>query len=706
MFTIDFESKSVADLKKCGSWRYSIDPTTEVTCLAFVDDDGPRHIWIPPWLSEQAEDYAGAEGKVFLGRGCPAPLADAIKRRELIEAHNVFFEVSMWMNQMERKYGWPAVPMEQWRCCAAKAAAAALPRNLDGALKACGFKEAKDKKGSAVMKKISKPRTPASLGRKFQEWLKKAGWSKTDDNGWTHETTLGTHYLWHEDTASYHTLWDYCLQDIRVEQKLSEYLPDLSADELEIWQVDQKVNLRGVHFDRVLASDAVKIAADVKEEETRKAVKIAGEAFETLDQRDKVLEWLTKNGCYLDNYQAETIKAKRKEIKGESNKEPDDPVYKVLTARQTTAKTSNTKYAKMLLTADPDDDRIRGIAKYAGAGTRRWTGQYFQPHNLAKGEAKNMDGLCAALRDRDWEWLDTLYNVDKMQLLSWAIRGAVIAPPGRDLACADFSGVEARGTPWFVKDYKSLEIFNRDKDAPGIYREMAAEIYGVPAESIDKEGDKRRHIGKQAILGLGYNMGAKTFRDRCADYGIIFSLDFAKEVVKAYRRKFFMTVQGWDLLNNAARAAVVSPGRIFTACRVAYKKVEQWLVCKLPSGGKMYYSNPRVEWGETPWGKRVKKLSYMSWKQGKWVRTDTYGGKLMENCVQALCRDLLAYSLVQVEKHPKYDPIMHVHDEVVAEVDEGMGDLEEFEALVARKPAWAEDFPLTAEGWIGKRYHK
>jgi DNA polymerase len=242
---------------------------------------------------------------------------------------------------------------------------------------------------------------------------------------------------------------------------------------------------------------------------------------------------------------------------------------------------------------------------------------------------------------------------------------------------------------------------------------MASEIYKIPAGEIDKgthEGFLQRFMGKQAILGLGYGMGWKKFRDTCAKYGVEITPKFAKFVVQTYRDRFWMVKDSWKRLETAAIKAVRNPETPFKADRVTYLRKGNFLYCRLPSGRKLAYCKPAVVPSPTPWGEMRPKLTYMTvdGKTRQWCRTDTYGGKLMENNIQGLCRDLEAYAIVTVENDPgnPYDVVMHTHDELVSEVDEGVGDVEEFENLISMLPAWADDFPLQAEGWRGKRYRK
>jgi DNA polymerase len=722
--TIDFETRSVAKIKNVGGWIYSVHPSTQPLCLAFAlkEDDEPR-LWAPdwtikivgPWYFEKYGVPINMDCPWLYAGDCPQDLAAAIAQNSEIEAHNAFFERSIWNNVMVPIFDWPRIKEEQWRCSAAKASAYALPRALEDAVKALGLPFPKDMEGNRVMLKLARPRKARKAEKKI---LEEDGWTLAE--GSIHEWVKeGQETLvhWNEKPEDIFRTWEYCRQDVRAERALSQTLADLSPDELKVWQVDQIINLRGVRIDREMAKASLRIADQAVKRATKQAIKAAtifdengnittSAPFKTLGQRDKLLAWIHDQGVMLPNMQGAVI--------DEILKSPlPDHVQTVLSAKRTASRTSVRKYAKMLETASLEDDRIRDVFMYHGAGTGRWTGRFVQTQNLVRGKMKDPDTMCGVILEASLDWLETCYSADPMEVLSWATRGAICSSPGRDLVVADYAGVEARGLLWFVMDEEGLKIFRRPKGEPGIYREMAAEIYKVNSYSIDKktnEGFLQRFMGKQAILGLGYGMGWKKFQATCAKYGVEISAKFAKFVVKTYRERFWQVAESWKRLERAAIKACRNPETPFHADRVTYLRKGKFLYCRLPSGRKLAYCKPVIVPSKTPWGETKPKLTYMTvdGKTHKWVRTDTYGGKLMENIIQGLCRDLEAYAIVNVEKGPSnpYDVVMHTHDELVSECDEGVGDVKEFEQLISRLPSWAEDFPLKAEGWRGKRYRK
>jgi DNA polymerase len=723
--TIDFETRSAAKLKNVGGWMYSIHPTTQPICLSYSleEDDEPK-LWAPSWTWDIVGPWYQKNYGVPMEIDCPwlipdsdfpADLAGALQERCEVEAHNAFFERAVWLNVMGPQFDWPGIPTDQWRCSAAKAATYALPRSLEGAVEAMGLPYPKDMAGNRLMMKLCRPRKPRKAEK---EQLMDEGCTEIGDGyGWARpDQPEPPIYFWHEKPEDIYGTWEYCRQDVRAERALSRSLADLGPAELEVWRADQAINLRGVRIDRKMAESALEIAARAVDRATAEAIEAATvyhthddgtksvaypAPFETLGQRDKIKTWVEGQGVILPNMQGATIDQL---LDGEL----PESVRTVLQCKRTASRTSVRKYSKMLDTCDPRDDRIRDVFMYHGAGTGRWTGRFVQTQNFVRGKMKDPDTMCGVIREGALDWLLACYGPKcPMELLSWALRGALWAAPGKIFYVADYSGVEARGLLWFVEDDEGLEIFRRPEGEPGIYREMAAEIYAKPAKAIANPSEERQ-MGKQAILGLGYGMGAPKFRATCASYGTDVDTEFAKFVVKAYRSRFHKVPQAWRDLEAAAIKAVRNPEQPFRVLKVTYLRKGKFLFCRLPSGRKIAYCSPSIVPAPTPWGEMRPKLTYMTVDgvTRKWARTDTYGGKLMENNIQGLCRDLEAHALITAERSPIYDTVMHTHDELVAECDEDKGDVSEFEELITQLPDWAEGFPLNAEGWRGKRYRK
>lgn len=319
-----------------------------------------------------------------------------------------------------------------------------------------------------------------------------------------------------------------------------------------------------------------------------------------------------------------------------------------------------------------------------------------------------------------------------MEVLSSALRGAIIPADGHELFVADFASIEARVVLWLAEDHDALDVFHRGED---IYCVMASSIYGRDINKTDHPDE--RQLGKVAILGLGFQMGPSKFVESAAGYGITLKEDSecancgltsrehrkvrshyfdpidpdeitAVKVVDAFRSKFWRVKEMWDDQNAAAIRAVQNPNTYIIAGRMLWIVENGFLYCELPSGRRLAYPDPEVREKETPWGEMRPLLTFMGINpyNRQWQRQHAYGGLLVENQTQAVARDLMMEAMVRVENTKRYFVVLTVHDELVAEAAIGTGSVKEFESLVCAIPEWAEGCPVDAEGWNGSRYRK
>ena len=244
------------------------------------------------------------------------------------------------------------------------------------------------------------------------------------------------------------------------------------------------------------------------------------------------------------------------------------------------------------------DGRIRGTLLYHGASTGRWAGRGIQPQNLPRGTVKDVDSCIKSLENDSYEVFVDKYP-DVLGAISSCIRGMLCSSPGNKLLCADFSAIECRVLFWLANDIGGLEIYHTHGK---VYESMAADIYNKKLEEIEK-GSFERQLGKQAILGCGYQMGWKTFILTCESYGIEITENQAKMAVDAYRNKFQAVKDFWRDTEACAVLAVLKPGKtIEQNDKIRWKKVGKYLFCRLPSGRKIAYYDPKIQKGETPWG--------------------------------------------------------------------------------------------------------
>lgn len=651
MIYIDFETRSELNLLKVGAWVYSRHPSTEVMCLAWTVDDGPVHLWTP------GEEIPGCLGSHVFD----------------YEAHNAFFEKCIWENIMMKKYGWPPIPPEQWYCSASLASAQAIPRALGDATKALGLSQEKDTLGHTLMMKMAKP--------------KKSGG-------------------YHEEEADLQKLYEYCKQDVRAERGLSKALRPLSKDERKVWLLDQKINRRGIRVDLEAVEAAMKIGEWYKEKINVDLPGLTDGVITKATQRERIVKWLNRQGFQTPD--GEEITKLGKEFVEKYLEYAEGDVKKVLEIRLKLAKSSVAKYAKIMGAVDRDDQRLRDLLMYHGSSTGRWTGKVVQPHNFPKNRYIHQ-GQGRPKRDFDeyFEILKTASNEEYemcfpevMDYLSMTSRGIFIPSEGKEFFGGDFSSIEARVSMWLAGDESALNVF---RDGGDIYKELASFIYDIPVSEIEKDSDERQ-LGKQGILGCGFGIGWESFKRTCEDtYKIIISEKVARKVVDSYRDKYHLVVKLWKDQEAAVLHAVKYPGKVAKAGKTGWVMKGKFLYCRLPSGRFLSYYDPKIEMKETPWKQMKEAVTYMTLKNKKFIRTSTYGGKIVENITQAVARDLMAHGMQSCED-AEYEVVLSVHDELLAEKAEGT--IEEFEKLMATPPAWGHDIPVAVGGWRGKRYLK
>lgn len=685
--TVDFETRSEAELLDVGAWVYSLHPSTQPLCFCWR---------LPHWEEGRVEDWWPDFPELgIVGARQPQELFDWIAAGGLVEAHNAFFERSIWKNVMATRYGWPEVPHQAWRCSAAKASAHSLPRKLEMLCLALGTQQTKDTAGGKVMLKMSKPKRP--LKRDVVAYAAVHG----IDLKVTHWKDVAEEMpvLWLMTKELLHVaLIPYCRRDVLAEEACSAQLRDLSPAETDVYLMDQAINERGVQIDQVAVETALDLVGNVFKDLNAELVEITDNEVQKATQRARVLNWLHERGVPIANTQGDTVDEwlKRQDI--------NPKAYRVLELMRALGRSSTAKYEAMQAWADPQDWRARGMLLYHGAGTGRWSGSGPQPHNFPRGNIKNMALVWETLQTMDVELIEALYD-DLMTALSHALRGAIVAAPGKRLIAADYAAIEARVVMWLADEEEALDVF---RSGACIYMAMASEIYKRLINDKVKHFAERQ-MGKQAILGLGFQMGWKKFVATCAKYGIFISDEFAENVVNIYRTKYRRVQKMWWDQNEAAIEAVRT-GRTIRCGKVQWRTVGKFLHCKLPSSRLLSYFDPRIVKKPMPWDYMDMRdaLTYMGVDPytKKWRRQDTYGGMLVENIVQATARDLMAEAMLRCEESGVYKVVLSVHDELITEVDIGVGSKKELEAIMSEVPDWAKGCPVTAEGWEGPRYKK
>ena len=509
-------------------------------------------------------------------------------------------------------------------------------------------------------------------------------------------------FVWKDDPESVKRGTEYCIRDVETERELLTKLLLLPAAEREIWLLDQRINDRGIAVDLPAVNNAKAIVEQQVKKLNTELHDVTDGAVTAATQVSKLITWLRYRGIAISSAGDKLRKEQVERLLARDDLPAD--CRRALEIRWDASKTSTAKIASYIARTSRDG-RLRETLLYQGAGrTGRWAGRGAQLQNLPCGGVEDPEFALEAIKQGFSAELFGVFVGPPLEAISGCLRQMLVAAPGCDLISADYNAIEARGTAWLAGSKRMLEIFRRGDDP---YRDMAARIYRQPSDSFSKTS-RERQLGKIAVLGLGYQMGADRFQQTCAQRGVEITAKEAETIKRIYREANPEIVRLWRTLESAAIRAVQDAGHSVNvgSGRIVFRKQDRRLYLRLPSRRCLIYANPKIELVDSPFGMRPG-LTFdgVSSSTHKWERQTLYGGKLTENAVQAICRDLLASALLRLEA-AGYPIVLHVHDEIVAEIPEGRGDLEEFERLMAETPEWAEDFPVKAEGRRAKRFGK
>lgn len=645
---IDFETRSKADIKKVGAYRYAIDSSTVALCLAYdLGDKTPIQLWKP-------------------GQPLPSKLFTEIQNGKNVKAHNAEFEYYIWNIVCTLLYGFPALPIERLHCSAATAAALSMPRSLDNLAKALSAPVKKDEEGKKIMLRLSKPKKP----------------SKKDPS------------IWDNDPEKFEKLYSYCKNDVLTEKVCSVPMPPLPLSEREVYLLTHKINERGVYCDIELCKTAISFIDKFETELTEKLKTHTNGKVTSAKQAIALKDWLNANGCPVENVQKDTITDALK-MPGLSDK-----VKRVLRIRRELGRSSTSKYNAMLIRAG-GDNRLRNTLLYHGANTGRWSGKGIQPQNYPRGTEKDLQGVFNALEFGDYDMFRASFK-SPMGALSSALRGMLRAEPGKRFIAADYNAIEARVLFWLSGCKTGVDAFLAVRDNEDVYTDMAEAIY---SRGITKADSNERQLGKQAVLGCGYGMGYKKFVETCAGYGMKVSEKLGKKAVETYRGKFIEVPIYWRKVESAAVTAIQLRKPIKYRNLVFYVK-DGYLFIQLPSGRRLAYYKPSLK-EVMKFGQPRLEIRFMGENSTtrQWQRQSTYGGKLVENITQAVARDLLAEAMIRLEKN-NYPIVLSVHDEIISERTIGEGSLEELTNLMSQLPEWAAGCPVASEGYEALRFKK
>lgn len=683
----DYETFSECDITEAGAYEYARHPSTEILCVSYVYGNRETLKTAKPTLLVPPTNKAIDEGFCYY-----LTLPDTV-----LVAHNSFFEqcitkfVLPKYHRLLRSDEAANIPIKRWICTASLARYHGLPGKLAEAAAALKLAHQKDAEGHRIMLKLSRPRKP----------------SKTNPaTRWTPQTA----------PEDFQKLYSYCVTDTNVERELFLRLPPLPPIERKIWKLDQKMNHRGFAVDRKLVTSALYC---IERETTfldKKFRKLTG--LNSARQRDEMLRWLASKGMSLPNLQAGTIAdllengtCKGATFDHASNEDAAD-AYAALEIRQAISKSSTAKFAAFDARSR-SDGRARDNTIYHGAHTGRQSGTGLQPQNLFKSTLPHDDVLAGIelIRERDITAIRALYQ-RPMELYASVLRSCIVAPKGKILDVGDFATIEVRVLFWLAGHKKGLDALRKGEP---IYSQMAAKIFDEDADAIEaghkagkKEDYRKRQLGKATVLGAGFGIGVggeKFVQAAKVLAGLDISVALAQKCVETYREENPQIVNFWSVIETAACKALENPGKAYKHGFLIWRKEKDWLTCELPIGRKLFYYSPKMQKMPSLYGEKMA-LTYrgVDSKTKQFLRMSTWGGKLTENVVQAVARDLLMEALLRLEKNG-HKPVLPVHDEIVCERD-GDGFGAEMFSLMAEVPEWCPDLPVNVAGWSEKRYRK
>lgn len=654
--SIDLETFSSVPIAKAGAQKYIQSPDFEILLFAYSLDGAPVEIidlalgeTLPPWLAAALTDPAYIK-----------------------HAYNAAFEIGCLSKFMG------PLPLDQWRCTMLHGLYCGYTAGLEATGRALGLPDDKQKlsTGKFLIRYFCIPCSP------------------TKTNGGR------TRNYPHHDMNRWRLFKEYCIGDVITEMEILRRLSNfpVPAEVQRQWQTDLIINSRGVAVDMELVRGALCIGETTRQQLMEEAVQLSG--LENPNSLKQLAKWLEEE---LDEELTDLRKDTVTRLLG--GKIASDTARRMLEIRQELGKTSTKKY-NAIEAAVCADGRCRGLLQFYGANrTGRWAGRLVQVQNLPRTYTDPIPLARGLIKRRETAKLRMLYG-SVPDTLSQLIRTSFIAAAGHVLLDADFSSIEARVISWLAGEHWRLEVF---KTHGKIYEASASQMFGVPLELIKKGNPEYalRQRGKVAELALGYqgSTGA-LIKMGALDMGL--AEEELPEIVQRWRDANKRIRDLWYSMEAAAVQVIQTGQPVGLRSLVLAREMDaannlDFLTIRLPSGRKLYYANPSL--GVNQWGNPSIMYKGMDQTTKKWKQIETYGGKLVENCVQAIARDCLAEAIERLEALG-YAVVFHVHDEVVIECTPDRADLDRVAAIMSQPLPWAPDLPLGADGWIGNFYKK
>ena len=636
--SIDIETSSDVDIRKCGAFKYAESEAFRIMLLAYAFDDEPVEVI-----------------DLEKGEEMPSFLLQALQDKEVIKhAYNATFE---WLCLNRAGY---KTPINQWQCTMIHAMYLGFPAGLEATGEAVGLPE--DKKKLAI-------------GRQLIKYFC-IGPYKPDADKWN-------------------LFKDYNKKDVEAERAIEKKLSSFPVPELEWgrWRRDVLMNYTGVGVDLELVTGALAIQEESVQRLTNEATALTG--LENPNSPTQLLEWVNDQGVELKSIQ-------KKDVQDALSGDLPPNVRRALEIRQQLGKTSVKKY-DAILACVCKDERVRGISQFYGARTGRFSGRLVQMQNLPRNYLEPLEDVREIVKARDYEVLDLIYP-SIADTLSQLIRTAFVPKNGKKYVVADFSAIEARVIAWLAREEWVNQVFATHGK---IYEATASQMFHVPIEKISKGNPEYalRQKGKVATLALGYQGGTNALISMGAlDMGL--SEEELPEIVDRWRSANKNIVRLWYKVGECA-LATTKDGRARTYNGLIFRLEEdlnnglRFLTIELPSKRKLFYCKPFA--GAGRFGDV---LTFFSQNQTtkKWGEEQTFGGKLVENIVQAIARDCLCVTLDRIAER-NLQPVFHVHDEIIVEADESLT-VEELCDIFAIPIPWAKGLILKGAGFDGYFYQK
>lgn len=644
--SVDIETYSSADIRTTGAYKYAEEEDFEILIIAYSLDGS----------EVKSIDMYDIDESLYKEFKLALLDSDVTKY-----AFNANFERTCLSRHFKQ-----SMPPNEWVCTMVNATRVGLPASLDKVGEVLNLQDQKDKSGKNLINYFSKPCKP------------------TKTNGGR------TRNLPEHDKDKWQMFIDYCVRDVEVEMNVADKIKDFHVPTIEqrFWTVDQHINDRGIRLAEDLMLGANELDKISKAELLKQATLLTG--LENPNSPTQLLAWFnTEQGIDIPNLQKKTVQEYVNKTTGKAKQ--------MLEIRLQMSKTSVKKYNKMhdMMCSD---NRVRGLFQFYGAGTGRWAGRGVQLQNLTKHYISDTELNIARdlIKQQDFDSLELLLDVHPQDLLSQLVRTTFTAEEGFELAVSDFSAIEARVIAWFAGEQWRLDVFNTHGK---IYEASAAQMFNVPVESITK-GDPLRQKGKVSELALGYQGGPGALKAMGAlEMGL--DEEELKPLVESWRSANPNIVDFWKGCQNAAIQTVKTRTEHRSHGLRFYIK-KGFLMVELPSGRALAY--PKAKLGQNSWGSDVVEFMGLDLNR-RWTTLKTYGGKLVENIVQATARDLLAISLLRIEE-AGYKTVGHVHDEVIIEIPKGSKGLEEVEKLMSQPVSWAKGLNLNSDGFTSPFYMK